>query len=58
VGTTYMKMFEPGNYCLFRGNELEGHFSDWNVLLMSHDSFPAPQTTCKEFATIIAERPS
>ena len=55
-GTTYMGMFEPGNYYLFGRNELEGHFNGWEILLMRHDSFDAPGNTRKEFATIVARK--
>jgi len=55
-GTTYMGMFEPGNYCLFGHDELEERFKGWGVLLSRHDSFEAPGDTRKEFATIVARK--
>jgi tellurite methyltransferase len=55
-GTTFMGMFEPGNYCLMRQNELEDQFKGWNVLHSIHDSFDAPGNTRKEFATVIAQK--
>ena len=30
-GTTFMGMFEPGNYYPFGQNELEDRFRGWNV---------------------------
>ena len=55
-GTTYMGMFDPGNYCLFGRDELEQRFAGWQMLVSRHDSFPAPNDTRKEFATVIARR--
>jgi len=55
-GTTYMGMFEPGNYYLFGPNELEDRFKGWSILLSRHDSFDAPENTKKEFATIVAQK--
>jgi len=55
-GTTYMGMFEPGNYHLFARGELEERFKEWNILLSRHDSFDAPENTRKEFATIVARK--
>ncbi len=56
-GTTYMEMFDPGGYCLFRADELEAAFTDWKILLSSIDDFPAPGEKVKRFATVIAQRP-
>lgn len=55
-GTTYMGMFESGNYCLLGPGELEERFKGWGVLLSRHDSFDAPGGTRKEFATIVARK--
>ena len=55
-GTTYMDMFEPGNYYLFGRNELEEQFRGWRILLSIHHSFDAPGGAKKEFATIVAEK--
>lgn len=55
-GTTYMGMFEPGNYYLFGPNELEQRFKGWSILLSRHDSFDAPEHAKKEFATIVAQK--
>jgi tellurite methyltransferase len=55
-GTTYLGMFEPGNYYLFGRNELEERFKGWSILLSRHDSFDAPGNTRKEFATIVARK--
>jgi len=57
-GTTYMGMFEPGNYCLFARNELKERFKGWEILLSVNDSFDAPEDTRKEFSTIVARRPA
>lgn len=55
-GTTFMGMFEPGNYCLLGKNELRDRFRGWQILLHTYDSFDAPGNTKKEFATVIALR--
>jgi len=55
-GTTYLGMFEPGNYCLLGRDELEERFKDWSILLSRHDSFDAPGNTKKEFATVVARK--
>jgi tellurite methyltransferase len=57
-GTTYLGMFDPENYCLFRRNELEERFDGWNILESRTQMFPAPEDTRKEFSTLIAEKPS
>ena len=55
-GTTYLGMFEPGNYYLFGRNKLEERFKGWRILLSRHDGFDAPGNTRKEFATIVARK--
>lgn len=57
-GTTYLGMFDPDNYCLFRRNELEERFDGWNILESRTQTFPALEGTRKEFWTLIAEKPS
>jgi tellurite methyltransferase len=56
-GTTYLGMFDPDNYCLFRRNELEERFKGWSILESRYQTFPAPEDTHKDFSTIIAEKP-
>jgi len=56
AGTTYMGMFEPGNYYLFGPDELEQRFRGWDILFSRHDSFDAAGSTRKEFATIVARK--
>ena len=55
-GTTYLGMFKPGEYYLFGANELEQAFTGWTLLVARNDSFPAPEGTRKEFATVIAQK--
>ena len=55
-GTTYMDMFEPGNYYLFGRDELDDRFKGWSILLSLHHGFDVPGNTRKEFATIVAQR--
>ncbi len=57
-GTTYMGMFDPDHYCLFRRTELEESFTGWTLLEARYQTFPAPEETRKEFSTVIAEKPS
>ena len=57
-GTTYLGMFDPANYCLFRRNELAERFDGWSILESRYQTFPAPEGTHKVFSTIIAEKPS
>lgn len=56
-GTTYMGMFEPGNYTLFAKDELKQRFAGWEILFSRHDSFGAPENTTKEFCTLVVEKP-
>lgn len=56
-GTTYMDMFDPGSYCLFGRDELEGRFAGWKIELARRQSFAAPGGTVKEFSTVIARKP-
>jgi len=57
-GTTYLGMFDPDNYCLFRRNELEERFAGWTILESRTQTFPAPEGTRKDFSTLIAEKPT
>ena len=57
-GTTYLGMFDPDNYCLFRRNELEERFDGWTIMESRTQTFPAPEGTRKDFATLVAEKPS
>ncbi len=57
-GTTYMDMFTPGAYCLFRREELAEDFSDWVIEEARYDEFPAPGESRKVFATVIARKPA
>jgi tellurite methyltransferase len=55
-GTTFMGMFEPGNYYLFGRNELRKRFDGWEIVLDDYDRFDAPGGTRKEFSTIAARK--
>ena len=55
-GTTFLGMFRPGDYYLFGAHELEQAFPGWTLLAAKRDSFPAPDATRKEFATVIAQK--
>lgn len=55
-GTTFLGMFEPGHYHLFPRGTLHAAVAGWEVLVESHDIFPAPNETVKDFETLIARR--
>jgi tellurite methyltransferase len=57
-GTTYLDMFEPNHYYLFREAELAQCFKDWGIVESRIDSFPAPGETVKRFSTVIAKKPA
>jgi tellurite methyltransferase len=56
-GTSFLGMFEPGHYHLFPRGALHAAVAGWEVLVESHDIFPAPNDTVKDFETLIARRP-
>ncbi len=56
-GTTYLDMFEPGYFYLFGENELTERFAGWTLLESRCDSFEAPGSTIKKFASVIARKP-
>jgi tellurite methyltransferase len=56
-GTTYMDMFAPGHYYLFKLDELAARFSGWLLESTRLDDFPAPGGTLKAFVTLIARKP-
>lgn len=55
-GTTFMDMFSPEGYCLFKPGQLRDHFADWEVISYVPQEFPAPRDTRKVFATAIARK--
>jgi tellurite methyltransferase len=55
-GTTYLDMFDPGNYCLFSRAELESRFAGWNLLVSEYRDFEAPGQRIKSFDTVIARK--
>ncbi len=56
AGTTYLDMFEPGHFYLFGENELTERLAGWNLLETRCDSFEAPGSTVKRFATVVARK--
>ena len=56
-GTTYLDMFEPGNYCLLPRDELGQRFAGWDILHAEFRDFDAPGQTVKSFVTLIARKP-
>jgi len=57
-GTTFMDMFDPDGYYLFRENELPEAFPGWTTEYLKFGSFPAPKKTIKRFCTLVARRPT
>lgn len=56
-GTTYLDMFDEKHFCLFSPQEIEGRFSEWEILYREASSFDAPGNTIKSFVTVIARKP-
>jgi tellurite methyltransferase len=56
-GTTFLGMFAPDHYTLFSQGSLKAALPGWEVLVESHDVFPAPGGTVKAFETVIARKP-
>lgn len=56
-GTTFLGMFEPGHSHLFPVGAMKAALPGWDILVESHDSFPAPGDSVKVFDTVIARRP-
>jgi len=57
-GTTFMEMFDPGGYTLFRRMEVQDAFANWEILESRFDRFDAPGKTVKAFSTVIARKPA
>lgn len=56
-GTTFMDMFEGGEYHLFGEGEIEAQLPDWEILESLRHGFDAPHASRKEFLTIVARKP-
>ena len=56
-GTTYLDMFEPGEYYMFSENELPESFAGWTLEYRNVESFPAANDTLKRFCTVVARKP-
>jgi tellurite methyltransferase len=56
-GTTYLDMFDSGDYCLFGREELSAAFAGWEVLLSRHEDSPAPGDKLKRFHTLVVRAP-
>ena len=56
-GTTFMGMFTPGKYCLFKHGELQERFGDWRILSQVFQDFDVPGDKRKAFCTLIARKP-
>jgi tellurite methyltransferase len=56
-GTTYLEMFEPQGHCLFDRDEMLRRFAGWTILSSEYQDFPAPGSTVKAFATLVAQKP-
>ena len=56
--TTFTAFFDGDNYYLFGRSEVEESFAGWKILSSRQETFSAPEETCKEFSTVIAEKPT
>jgi tellurite methyltransferase len=56
-GTTFLDMFEPQGHCLFDRDEMLRRFAGWTILSSEYQDFPAPGSTVKAFATLVAQKP-
>jgi tellurite methyltransferase len=57
-GSTFLAMFDPAAYYLFRPEELAAPFAGWEVLHDSIEEFPAAGDKLKRFRTLIVRRPA
>lgn len=57
-GTTFLAMFDPKAYYLFRPEELAAPFAGWEVLDDRSEDFPAAGDKVKRFRTLIVRRPA
>ena len=57
-GSTFLAMFDPEAYYLFRPEELAAPFAGWEALHDSEEDFPAAGNTIKRFRTLILRRPA
>lgn len=57
-GTTFMAMFDPVAFHVFRPTELQERLAGWAILESIEESFEAPGSTRKVFTTLVARRPS
>ncbi len=55
-GTSYMDMFESGNFCLLARGELEQLFAGWTLIQVQHQEFSAPGDSVKAFVTLVARK--
>ena len=57
-GSTFLAMFDPDAYYLFKPEELAAPFAGWEFLHDSEEEFPAPGNTIKRFRTLVVRRPA
>lgn len=57
-GTTFLGMFDPGEYYLFSENETQKFFAGWVQKYLKIESFAAPGETTKRFCTLVTRRPA
>ena len=57
-GSTFLAMFDPDAYYLFKPQELAAPFAGWEFLHDSVEDFPADAGRLKRFRTLIARRPA
>lgn len=56
-GNTFLAMFDPDAYYLFKPEEIAAPFAGWEVLHDSVEDFPAAGDTVKRFRTLVARSP-
>lgn len=56
-GTTFMDMFSPDDYCLFKRDQVSDRFAGWQLISGERQEFAAPGGTRKVFETVVARKP-
>lgn len=55
-GATYLDIFNPGAYCLYRPSAVEERFAGWTIERSEIADFAAPSRTLTRFCTVIARK--
>jgi tellurite methyltransferase len=57
-GSTFLRMFDPKGYHLFKPAEIAAPFAGWESLHDAEEEFPAAEGQVKRFRTLIVRRPA